>query len=132
MNMRIEKRLGDGWSLVRDAGDTAMYSRLGTGLANTYPRVKEWASHGAVAGIQAARRGTRVATGAVRRHPVATTLGVVALAGLGLLVLAARRASRPDYDETESERSAGTQRGGNGSRGKRVKVTNLHPGASAD
>ena len=92
--------LSTGWNRMRDAGEAAMNTSLVRGL----PRVKDWAATGA--GLAVARRGSKIAMGAARRHPVLAIAGAVALAGLGLAVLASRRRSA----ENEGDGNARPQR----------------------
>jgi hypothetical protein len=61
--------LSTGWNRMRDAGEAAMNTSLVRGL----PRVKEWAATGA--GLAVARRGSKIAMGAARRHPVLAIAG---------------------------------------------------------
>lgn len=91
MSKQTEEMINTGWKLVRDAGATVgeAGSRVSTSLVRSYPHVKEWLSAGA--GLALARRGGKVAVSAIRRHPVAAIAGAVALAGLGLAVVAAKR-----------------------------------------
>jgi hypothetical protein len=106
--MDAQKMLSNGWNSMRDAGEAA----LNYPLVKQLPKVKEWAATGA--GLAIARRGTKVAVGAVRRHPLLAVAGAVALAGLGLAVMAKRR------------REAAASEGENGSaRPRRVKATNM-------
>ena len=106
--MDAQKMLSNGWNSMRDAGEAA----LNYPLVKQLPKVKEWAATGA--GLAIARRGTKVAVGAVRRHPLLAVAGAVALAGLGLAVMAKRR------------REAAAHEGENGSaRPRRVKATNM-------
>lgn len=95
--------LSTGWNRMRDAGEAAMNTSLVRGL----PRVKEWAATGA--GLAVARRGSKIAMGAARRHPVLAIAGAVALAGLGLAVLASRRRAA-DQADGESKGRARPQR----------------------
>ena len=83
--MDAQKMLSNGWNSMRDAGEAA----LNYPLVKQLPKVKEWAATGA--GLAIAKRGTKVAVGAVRRHPLLAVAGAVALAGLGLAVMAKRR-----------------------------------------
>lgn len=100
--------LTTGWNRMRDAGEAAMNTSLVRGL----PQVKDWVATGA--GLAVARRGSKIALGAARRHPVLAIAGAVALAGLGLAVLARRRA-------TENAESDGKGR----ARPQRMKATNM-------
>lgn len=118
--MDTRKMLSNGLNSVRDAGEAA----LNHPLVQQLPKVKEWAAAGA--GLAIAKRGTKVAVGAVRRHPLLAIAGAVALAGLGVAVLAKRRRdaraaaagsedeSRPQRVEARNMRGkAGAKRGGN-------------------
>lgn len=93
MTNSTEKMLTTSWNLVRDAGsavaDAAANSNVASTLMRTLPKAREMISVGA--GLAVARRGTRIAVAAVRRHPVAAIAGAVALAGVGLAMAAAKR-----------------------------------------
>lgn len=83
--MDAQKMLSNGWNSMRDAGEAAMHHPL----VRQLPKVKEWATAGA--GLAIAKRGGKVAVSAVRRHPLLAIAGAVALAGLGVAVMAKRR-----------------------------------------
>lgn len=107
--MDAQKMLSNGWNSMRDAGEAA----LNYPIVRQLPKVKEWAATGA--GLAIAKRGGKVAVGAVRRHPLLAIAGAVALAGLGLAVMARRR--------REAQASEGE---GNGeSRPRRVKAKSM-------
>ena len=107
--MNAQKMLSTGWTTLRDAGEAAMDYPI----AKQFPRVKEWATTGA--GLAIAKKGSSVAIGAVRRHPVLAIVGAVALAGLGAAVLAKRRREE--------------QAAGNGeAKPRRLKATDMRGG----
>lgn len=106
--MDAQKMLSNGWNSMRDAGEAA----LNYPLVKQLPKVKEWAATGA--GLAIAKRGGKIAVGAVRRHPLLAVAGAVALAGLGLAVMAKRR--------REAQRNEGAD---GESRPRRVKATNM-------
>jgi hypothetical protein len=85
MTMDAQKMLSNGWNTMRDAGEAA----LDYPLVKQLPKVKDWVATGA--GLAIAKRGTRVAVGAARRHPLLAIAGAVALAGVGLAVMASKR-----------------------------------------
>jgi hypothetical protein len=90
--MDAQKMLSNGWNTMRDAGEAA----LDYPLVRQLPKVKDWVATGA--GLAIAKRGSRVAVSAVRRHPLLAIAGAVALAGVGLAVMASnkRRAAAAD------------------------------------
>jgi len=90
-----------GWNRMRDAGEAA----LAYPLVQHLPKVKQWAATGA--GLAIAKRGSKVAVGAVRKHPLLAIAGAVALAGVGLAVMATRKreaASRDGNGEARPRR----------------------------
>ena len=107
MSKQTDNLLSTSWTLVRDAGnavgDAATHNRVVTSLARNLPRVKEALSLGA--GLEVARRGTRVALATARRNPVAVIAGAVALAGIGLAIAAARRRRREDASDGSSAKA---------------------------
>ena len=112
--MDAQKMLSNGWNSMRDAGEAA----LNYPLVKQLPKVKEWAATGA--GLAIAKRGGKIAVGAVRRHPLLAVAGAVALAGLGLAVRAKRR--------REAQRNEGAD---GESRPRRVKATNMRGKSAA-
>jgi hypothetical protein len=116
--MDAQKMLSNGWNSMRDAGEAA----LNYPLVKQLPKVKEWAATGA--GLAIAKRGTKVAVGAVRRHPLLAVAGAVALAGLGLAVMAKRKREAqagPGGDGESKPRriKAKSMRGSTATRGSR-------------
>ena len=107
--MDAQKMLSNGWNSMRDAGEAA----LNYPLVRQLPKVKEWAATGA--GLAIAKRGGKVAVGAVRRHPLLAIAGAVALAGLGVAVMAKRR----------REAQANGGEGDGESRPRRMKAKNM-------
>ena len=83
--MDAQKMLSNGWNSMRDAGEAALDSPL----VRQLPKVKDWMATGA--GLAIAKRGTKVAVVAARRHPLLAIAGAVALAGMGLAVMASKR-----------------------------------------
>ena len=83
--MDAQKMLSTGWNSMRDAGEAA----LDYPLVKQLPKVKDWVATGA--GLAIAKRGSRVAVSAARKHPLIAIAGAVALAGVGLAVMASRR-----------------------------------------
>jgi hypothetical protein len=112
--MDAQKMLSNGWNSMRDAGEAA----LNYPLVKQLPKVKEWAATGA--GLAVAKRGGKIAVGAVRRHPLLAVAGAVALAGLGLAVMAKRR----------REAAANASEDGS-ARPRRVKATNMRGNTGA-
>ena len=97
--MDAQKMLSTGWNTMRDAGEAA----LDYPLVKNLPKVKDWVATGA--GLAIAKRGSRIAVGAVRRHPLIAIAGAVALAGVGLAVMASnkRRAAANGADDGASK-----------------------------
>ena len=83
--MDAQKMLSTGWNTVRDAGEAA----LDYPLVKQLPKVKDWVATGA--GLAVAKRGSRVAVSVARKHPLIAIAGAVALAGVGLAVMASKR-----------------------------------------
>ena len=105
--MDTQRMLSNGWNSMRDAGEAA----LNYPLVKQLPKVKEWVATGA--GLAVAKRGTRVAVGVARRHPLLAIAGAVALAGLGMAVMAKRK-----RDEARAE-------GDSESKPRRVTAKNM-------
>jgi len=114
--MDAQKMLSNGWNSMRDAGEAA----LDYPIVKSLPKVKDWVTTGA--GLAIAKRGGRVAVGAVRRHPLLAIAGAVALAGLGAAVMAKRKreALANGDPETKPKRlKAKDMRAKGGNRGSR-------------
>jgi hypothetical protein len=112
--MDAQKMLSNGWNSMRDAGEAA----LNYPLVKQLPKVKEWAATGA--GLAIAKRGGKIAVGAVRRHPLLAVAGAVALAGLGLAVMAKRK----------REAQAGTSGDGE-AKPRRIKAKSMRGGTAS-
>ena len=109
MNLRTEKLLSNGWSLVRDAGSAVGDAghRVSTTLTRHYPQVKDLVSAGA--GLAIAKRGAGIAVTAIRRHPMVAIAGVAALAGIGLAALVVSKNRREALARLDSDGDSGTR-----------------------
>lgn len=122
MSMQTERNLSTGWSRSRDSGSTvrevvaaAAKRRLGVAAVRNLS-LNQALSLGAA--IALARQGSRATFIAVRRHPLVTLLGAVALVSAGVALVVAQR-----QRQRQRERGNGVRAGARTT--QRVAAKNL-------
>ena len=107
MNIPGQDVLSTSWHRVRDAGaavgELAGHTLSDNALVRSLPKVKDFMATGA--GLAIARRGAKVAIGAVRRNPVLAIGAAVALAAGGAVYLAAKKRREAAAAGTSGERA---------------------------